>query len=51
MDIKFDKDNMRKLIVNKLSHNFGVNACEATYEQLYKAISTFFYSYSCSAQQ
>ncbi len=39
MENKFTDESMLNLISKKLSHNFGVNVNEATYEQLFKSIA------------
>lgn len=39
LTLKEKVDNVRNLIVKKLSHNFGISPENATYEQFYKAVS------------
>ncbi len=41
MDYKLSKKQVKELLKNKLSHNFGVTPEEATYEHYYKAIAIF----------
>ena len=39
MKYNISSKNIRHLIVNKLSHNFGVSPKEASNEQYYKALA------------